>query len=316
MSTGVASYNPQSPTPHSPPRTPTSPTSFFPTASHQSTIPLDTPATTPDSHLPIYPSINLSQSRRNSERSVLSGMGITFPPESNPLPEELSEGATTKSGGSIELAKSASEGPHETAPSMAPTWSNGGVYAQPGFAQNPTRSHSPAQFDAQNGFASSSSYRAGAGLEHRDRVTSPTKPEFDAGSNEQLPSLNLDTSGVPGALLESNSSPLWSPAIDGKKEPSIRPPPYDPNAYAHPGAKNRSRSPYPAAGFANEKSDGGHPLTSQAYNHPTTRENTTKEGFYDSAAYWLCLYFFFNLGLTLFNKIVLVSFPFPYVSDQ
>jgi hypothetical protein len=26
------------------------------------------------------------------------------------------------------------------------------------------------------------------------------------------------------------------------------------------------------------------------------------------------MYFFFNLGLTLFNKVVLVSFPFAYVS--
>lgn len=34
--------------------------------------------------------------------------------------------------------------------------------------------------------------------------------------------------------------------------------------------------------------------------------------FNDSAAYWLILYFMFNLGLTLFNKIVLVNFPFPY----
>lgn len=36
--------------------------------------------------------------------------------------------------------------------------------------------------------------------------------------------------------------------------------------------------------------------------------------FTDSAAYWLILYFMFNLGLTLFNKVVLVNFPFPYVS--
>lgn len=39
-----------------------------------------------------------------------------------------------------------------------------------------------------------------------------------------------------------------------------------------------------------------------------------KEGFFDSTPFWLGLYFFFNLGLTLFNKLVLVSFPFPYVS--
>lgn len=34
----------------------------------------------------------------------------------------------------------------------------------------------------------------------------------------------------------------------------------------------------------------------------------------DSTPVWLGMYFFFNLGLTLFNKVVLVSFPFPYVS--
>lgn len=31
-----------------------------------------------------------------------------------------------------------------------------------------------------------------------------------------------------------------------------------------------------------------------------------------SAPFWLALYFCFNLGLTLYNKIVLVKFPFPY----
>lgn len=32
----------------------------------------------------------------------------------------------------------------------------------------------------------------------------------------------------------------------------------------------------------------------------------------DSELFWLALYFLFNLGLTLYNKMVLVSFPFPY----
>lgn len=32
----------------------------------------------------------------------------------------------------------------------------------------------------------------------------------------------------------------------------------------------------------------------------------------ESDALWLLLYFTFNLGLTLFNKSVLISFPFPY----
>ncbi|KLO10773.1 TPT-domain-containing protein [Schizopora paradoxa] len=33
---------------------------------------------------------------------------------------------------------------------------------------------------------------------------------------------------------------------------------------------------------------------------------------YDSQLAWLTLYFFTNLGLTLYNKLVLVRFPFPY----
>lgn len=37
-----------------------------------------------------------------------------------------------------------------------------------------------------------------------------------------------------------------------------------------------------------------------------------KTSFTDSRPFWLTLYFFFNLGLTLYNKGVLVRFPFPY----
>jgi hypothetical protein len=258
-------------------------------------------------------------------------MGITFPPESNPLPAELSGDPTQMSTGGIEMAKSASEGPDLAAPSMAPSWSAGNGFHQPGpgFGSNlhptstPMRSKSPGPLNSSNGFASSSSfYGSGMGQDHRERVVSPTRRQMDTGSNEQLPLLNTDTNGIPASLLNSNAeaSPLWSPAMDGKKEPSIKAPPYDPNLYAHPGAKSRTRSPFPAASptyvVSNEKKDYmGHPLSSQAYNHPTMRETSGRgEGFYDSAAYWLCLYFFFNLGLTLFNKIVLVSFPFPYVS--
>lgn len=32
----------------------------------------------------------------------------------------------------------------------------------------------------------------------------------------------------------------------------------------------------------------------------------------DNPTAWLCLYFAFNLGLTLFNKLVLQGFPFPW----
>lgn len=43
--------------------------------------------------------------------------------------------------------------------------------------------------------------------------------------------------------------------------------------------------------------------------------NAEKVPLTESTGYWLALYFTFNLGLTLYNKVVLVNFPFPYVSD-
>ena len=42
--------------------------------------------------------------------------------------------------------------------------------------------------------------------------------------------------------------------------------------------------------------------------------NVEKVPLTESTGYWLALYFAFNLGLTLYNKVVLVNFPFPYVS--
>ncbi|TFK53097.1 TPT-domain-containing protein [Heliocybe sulcata] len=44
----------------------------------------------------------------------------------------------------------------------------------------------------------------------------------------------------------------------------------------------------------------------------TPRPWYSLHGFYGSEPFWLILYFCFNLGLTLYNKGVLVQFPFPY----
>lgn len=44
--------------------------------------------------------------------------------------------------------------------------------------------------------------------------------------------------------------------------------------------------------------------------------NAEKVPVTESTGYWLALYFMFNLGLTLYNKVVLVNFPFPYVSTS
>ena len=41
-------------------------------------------------------------------------------------------------------------------------------------------------------------------------------------------------------------------------------------------------------------------------------QKETLDKFLQGQPFWLSLYFFFNLALTLFNKMVLVKFPFPY----
>ncbi|OXH64026.1 hypothetical protein J000_06448, partial [Cryptococcus neoformans] len=81
-----------------------------------------------------------------------------------------------------------------------------------------------------------------------------------------------------------------------------QPSPYDP---PHLAAARRSENGYAPALF--------HPLTGKEAQYGSTPTvHPAKVPFTESAAYWLALYFVFNLGLTLFNKFVLVSFPFPY----
>lgn len=56
--------------------------------------------------------------------------------------------------------------------------------------------------------------------------------------------------------------------------------------------------------------------TLEKSNQPVTIRSPILQSFVsaisNSNAFWLVLYFVFNLGLTLFNKSVLMSFPFPY----
>ena len=350
----ASQYTAQSPRPHSPPQTPSSrPNTAFPTVEH-GTIELNTPATTPEPTLippfslhPGAPSLDRRTSSSSAHSSAsTSGMGITFPVDNNPLPSELSEGK--KQPEPVEMARSLSD---TAAPSEHPTPSSSGMTAsrsavggnyeyvhgqtlQAGSTSiHRPQSNSPSPIkntnasSTTNGFASSSSYHPSAlSAETRERIVSPTRPSFDKMQDPLVPPISIPSLG---AVTASETSPMWSPAIDGKKEPSIKPAPfgfeaYNPDLYAHPGAKNRARSPFPQAGpGVNGQAQNGlakaeyqpHPLTGgQAYNQVTAKEGRAGEGFYDSVAYWLGLYFFFNLGLTLFNKIVLVSFPFPYVS--
>lgn len=98
----------------------------------------------------------------------------------------------------------------------------------------------------------------------------------------------------------------------GAFDPTLQPLPVSPtrpssmmNPYDPPSLHSRKYHP-----------DELSPVTPMPLSAPLTddAQSQAKGGFYDSPAYWLIMYFCFNLGLTLFNKGVLVSFPFPYVS--
>jgi hypothetical protein len=87
----------------------------------------------------------------------------------------------------------------------------------------------------------------------------------------------------------------------------------DESAYASSSYRNVSRTPSPSVtmkgrgGHSQQFSSGGSPLlSSRGQTVPTLAERL------DNPTAWLCLYFAFNLGLTLFNKLVLQGFPFPW----
>lgn len=95
----------------------------------------------------------------------------------------------------------------------------------------------------------------------------------------------------------------FSPAADGKKEPSIKPPfPSTRLDYTYDSQKQSTQFSF----------HDSYPLSGGKDGSSTPTIPVPRVKFTDSAAYWLGMYFFFNLGLTLFNKVVLVSFPFPY----
>jgi hypothetical protein len=53
-------------------------------------------------------------------------------------------------------------------------------------------------------------------------------------------------------------------------------------------------------------------LLIQRSQYDTRRLSFTIRRISDSEPFWLAMYFLFNLGLTLYNKMVLVTFPFPF----
>ena len=314
---------------------------------------------------PITP-LRVTLDEDHDAEAALVGMGITIPADEDrsnliisnettkpPQPPRGPTGMDMSRSRSDQSDPDLSRLSTSTCSPMTP-WSTGSPSQQPyttsdsqeyGSLQASSRTtiRSRSSSPEPDRFASSSSsslYSAPQSSSYRERNVSPNKAAFFQGNRDELlPRLDTGAGGnvsTYNALLNDTPT-VDSPAIDGKKEPSIKPAPhthdaYDPSLYARPhNARIRSTyqsgsisfsdsHTYPNNHHVDEKlvinSIHTHPLTAPlVYNYPTMDSEKPSAKYTESTAYWLGLYFFFNLGLTLFNKIVLVSFPFPYVSD-
>ncbi|WVW82592.1 hypothetical protein I302_104603 [Kwoniella bestiolae CBS 10118] len=322
-------YIPQSPQPDSPPQTPS------PISPGKSTLELGMDATTGASEQPVSSTpegYSYSSTSNTPGAGAGVGIGINFPPESNPLPKEL-HSPVLNGGGSVSInqysmaappvvmqRRKSSEGavpfPQEdTAGStgMSHSLSAGSTSSQQFPNQPAVPQHNLSPFPnhlntpprprtvsprhnltgTANGgatFASSSSLGKGyINNEPRERVLSPHKSDMPSSSAG-------GSGGVFSDQQEENHNHL------------------DPNnPYGQPNEKTWEKANSSFSSFGGVGSQPYFPLTGKEHlvgNSPTVQPK--KVPFTDSVGFWLGLYFCFNLGLTLFNKFVLVSFPFPY----
>ncbi|WRT64435.1 uncharacterized protein IL334_001367 [Kwoniella shivajii] len=318
-------YIPQSPKPHSPPQTPSpvspgKPILSLPPHTTDSQDERGMSTGTPEgysySSSPSLPIVAEASSHKPSSSSPLAGMGISFPPEANPLPTELytqeqpsssdhlpvmngppslqrrrsSEGVNfpLSNGGGVAMSQSLSTGSTSSvtnAPSQSLSPYPPSIIGQLNTPPRP-RTISP-RHNAPTTFASSSSLgKSGLG-EPRERVLSPSKVDMAGGISDQ------EYGSGTGNHLDPNN-PYDQPPILKEKQ-------------------NWTSANSAFSSFGGVGSQPYFPLTGKENllgNSPTV--HPTKVPFKDSVGYWLALYFCFNLGLTLFNKFVLVSFPFPY----
>jgi hypothetical protein len=138
---------------------------------------------------------------------------------------------------------------------------------------------------------------------------------------EELPAsisskTNMSTGKEPARHYKSqlqNQTPRYrTMSHDGRLNPKV--PEANHPRRQRPARYNSDFSPPPPFIY-----NAGHALMLRGFSNPhlpnhlrPTSRAKLASNFYDSQIFWLGLYFAFNLGLTIFNKGVLLQFPFPY----
>jgi hypothetical protein len=157
---------------------------------------------------------------------------------------------------------------------------------------------------------------ASAVLSSADDRWTPTSastlgPNLYASMSKDRPAslyLPMDESREPSWPFDSRiQNPPPSPANFPKSPSAINPIFRDPALGPRP-AENRSSSSSPQPPSSRNRPFYAHapsPSLAPAVAQPLA-------SVLDSAQAWILYYFFFNLGLTLYNKLVLVKFPFPW----
>ena len=119
------------------------------------------------------------------------------------------------------------------------------------------------------------------------RDTSPTSPVGITGQNASGVASPSDITRVP--------SPQLSPRLRHASPKLFIPPPRSSSLpTVAPGALSSRKYPQSESGLTGFWAD------------------LSENSFVNTQEFWLILYFFFNLSLTLYNKVVLVHFPYPY----
>lgn len=210
-----------------------------------------------------------------------------------------------------------SEGRIQSGPQSVNGASDTGSYSPPDSPQPVTPSQGSPPFAGMSTLTSAEDRKGGH----------DSTEDLGRENERRLPPLSINTSGPSGSdsphSLPSPSAPHFTGRAFSPKHGAFA---SGSSAHTLDGYRERSghRNGSDDGYGIDEKADTPIVKPPSPYDQPYSSRPLTSKGlgmspatqkWFESTPVWLGMYFFFNLGLTLFNKLVLVSFPFPYVSD-